>query len=102
MSHSDAVADRDSVEDDGRAAGSMNLSLDVFANGVQMDVAGYDVGIAVGDADERPSDLRLAQADAFKEAPVRPSLDTFFDPVTSHCHTDAPCIRLPLYQTLLW
>ena len=53
MAHGDAVVHGDGVELDAVAAGGVDDLLDALADGVEVDVAGDELGEAVGDGDDR-------------------------------------------------
>ena len=53
VAHGDAVVHGDGVELDAVAAGGVDDLLDALADGVEVDVAGDELGEAVGDGDDR-------------------------------------------------
>ena len=62
VAHGDAVVDADGVEQERHAAGGPHALLDVVAHGLQMDVPGNDVDVAVADGDERLVPVAFAHA----------------------------------------
>ena len=80
----DAVADGDGVENEGRAAGLLDLLLDELAHGVQVRVARHDVGVGIADGDEGLADIGVLQARGLEQTAMRASFGSGFDGVTSH------------------
>ena len=82
--HGDAVADADDGELDGRAAGHADAGLDRLGDLVQMDVAGDDLVLGVGDADHGPVDLLVGEAHGLEQGAVGGFLQAFFHQVAAH------------------
>ena len=59
--HCQPVADADGVEDERRPPGGADVAGDQVADGVEVDVAWDDVGVAVDDGDERAADIGVGQ-----------------------------------------
>ena len=61
--HRDPVGDRDRVELHRRAAGGADALLDVLGEAAQVEVAGHRLDPGVGDADRRPAEGVVVEAD---------------------------------------
>ena len=71
MVHGDAVADADDVELQRHAPGLPHAELDLLGDGAQVHVAGYELVVGVGDADEGPADVVSAHSQGAQEGAVR-------------------------------
>ena len=69
---------------DWRPARGADLPLDVLADGVQMRVAGHNVGVTVAHGDQRLADIAVAQAGGFEQAAVGASLIAFLNGIATH------------------
>ena len=68
MAHRDAVIDRDRVEFLGDAAGALDLAGDQLAHILEMDMAGNELGKAVGDGDDRLAEILVLHAGGAPQA----------------------------------
>src|SRR5262249_929189 len=86
VAHGDAVIDADGVEQEGDAAGLADALLDVLADGLEVDVAGDDVGVAVADGDEGLVEVAVVAdlAGGPQQAAVRRPVGAPLDGVASH------------------
>ena len=84
MSHSDTVADCDSIEFVGDTACFADFFTDDLTDFLQMTMSGYDVGIGVANTDERFFDVFGFDAGSHHQSAVRGSLQTCFHSITSH------------------
>jgi hypothetical protein len=62
MAHGDAVIDRDRVELLGDAARRLDLARDELAEILEVDMAGDELGEAVGDGDDRLAEIAVLHA----------------------------------------
>ena len=72
--HGDAVADAHHAELERRAAGRAHAGLDGVDDRAQVHVAGHDLAERVGDADERPLHLGVADAEGAQQRTMRSAL----------------------------
>ena len=86
MVHGDAVADAHHAELQGHAAGAAHAGLDGVDDAAQVHVAGHHFAEGVGDADERPLHLGVADAQRAQQRAVRGARHAAFDLVASHDH----------------
>ena len=82
--HRDAVGDRDGVELHRGAAGGADALLDLLGQAAQVEVAGHRLGPGVGDADDRPLQGLVVEADALQVgARLRPVRAVEDDPAAA-------------------
>jgi hypothetical protein len=79
MAHSDTVADGDGVEFEGNAPCLSDSLFDNLGNLMKVDMARYDVAVAVGNTDEGFLHIFIGQAAGTEQASVRGTLETFFN-----------------------
>ena len=84
--HGDAVADAHHAELERHAAGAAHAGLDGVDDAAQMHVPGHHFAERVGDADERPLHLGVADAQGAQQRAVRGTRDSVLDLVASHAH----------------
>ena len=84
VAHGDAVVDADGVEDERHAAGLADRLLDELADLVEVDMAGDDVDVGIGDGDKRFFPIGLLDAGRPEEAAVGRALIAAFDGIGSH------------------
>ncbi len=80
--HGDAVADADDVELQGHSPALPHPELHLLGEGVQMHVAGDQLVVGVGDADERPVGVVAAHPERAQERTVRRAGGTGEDALT--------------------
>ncbi len=85
--HGDAIVHRDGVELERNATCLAHGVLDHGREGVQVDVARHDVGVGIGDADERLAEVLVLDARGPQQAAMPGALDAFLDGVRSHGHS---------------
>jgi hypothetical protein len=68
-----------STQDERHAAGLAHRPAHDFSEAVQVDVAGNDVGVGIGDGDERLIHVGVAEADSSQQAAMGRPLEHLLD-----------------------
>jgi len=84
MAHSDAVTNRYGIKFERRAPCLSNSILNYTAHPVQMNMSGYYLAEAVGNADKRLVYVLVVQSAGMKQPPVGRTLKTLFNHIASH------------------
>ena len=82
--HGQAVANANSRKGERGAAGQPDAGLGRLGDGVQMDVAGYDLVGRIDDANNRAFHLFLGQTEGVEQGTVGSFFQTFFKSKTAH------------------
>jgi hypothetical protein len=84
MCHSDAVADSNGIKLKGCSADLANRLLDNPPDLIQMNVPRHYLTKAIGDADERLTNVLITQSASVQQTTVGGSLKTFFNRIAYH------------------
>jgi len=78
------MPDGGDAEVEGHAAAGADAVLDRAREPLQADVAGHDVGVGIGDADERLVELLAGDAARVQQRPGRRPLYALSDSIAAH------------------